>query len=251
MTNPDAIRLAQTLEWRETGEGAPLLLVHGIQGTADAWSPLLPALSARRCTAPNLPGRGLSPRWCEGSGVPLERYYHLDHYADLIQALLLKLREQHGRPVALAGWSMGVSVILNLLARHGDRLVDRVVLISGTACASPGAVWFHGETPEVLAEEARERARRLGLKAVADADAVAATWASVRGADLRDAARGIRVPTLVVHGEQDDQCPLEHGRWLADNVRQAKWLPLVDVGHSALGACPDDLGSSMSSFLKH
>jgi pimeloyl-ACP methyl ester carboxylesterase len=251
MLNPDASRLAQTLEWRETGAGAPLLLVHGIQGTADAWSPLLPSLSAWRCVLPNLPGRGLSPRWHEGAALARERYYHLDHYADLIQALLLKLRQMHGRPVALAGWSMGVSVILNLLARHGDAEVDRLVLISGTACATPGAVWFQGETPASLAAEARERAQRLGLKAVADADAVASTWASVRVADLRDAARTIRRPTLVVHGEHDDQCPLDHGRWLASNVPQAQWLPLAGVGHSALGACPADLGSSMSAFLRH
>jgi len=251
MTNTDASRLAQTLEWRETGAGAPLLLVHGIQGTADAWSPLLPSLTAWRCVAPNLPGRGLSPRWHEGAALARDRYYHVDHYADLVQALVVKLREAHAQPVALAGWSMGVSVILNLLARHGDESVGRLVLISGTACATPGAVWFHGETPEALAEEARARAQRLGLTAVADADAVAATWASVRGADLRDAARAIRRPTLVVHGEHDDQCPLDHGRWLARNVPQAQWLPLAGVGHAALGACPADLGSSMSTFLKH
>jgi pimeloyl-ACP methyl ester carboxylesterase len=251
MINPDASRLAQTLEWRETGAGAPLLLVHGIQGTADAWSPLLPSLSGWRCALPNLPGRGLSPRWREGAPLPRDRYYHLDHYADLVQALLLKLHQVHGQPVALAGWSMGVSVILNLLARHGDAEVARLVLISGTACATPGAVWFHGDSPEALAEEARLRAQRLGLKAVADADAVAATWASVREADLRDVARAIRRPTLVVHGERDDQCPLEHGQWLAGNIPQARWLRLAGVGHAALGACPDDLGSSMSTFLKH
>lgn len=251
MRNPDASRLAQTLEWREMGQGAPLLLVHGIQGTADAWSLLLPSLSSWRCVAPNLPGRGLSPRWREGAGLSREDYYHLDHYADLIHALVLKLHQAHGRPVALAGWSMGVSVILNLLARHGDAPVDRLVLISGTACATPGAVWFVGETPQALAEEAQARAQRLGLKAVADADAVAATWASVRKADLRDAARGIRCPTLVVHGELDDQCPLDHGRWLAGHVPQAQWMPLAGVGHAALGACPAELGYSMSTFLGH
>jgi pimeloyl-ACP methyl ester carboxylesterase len=249
MLNPVESRLAQTLEWREAGRGAPLLLVHGIQGTADAWAPLLPALVGRRCVLPNLPGRGLSPRWHADEPLPHERYYHLDHYADLVQALLVALRERHGTPVALAGWSMGVSVILNLLSRHGDADVERLVLVSGTACATPGAVWFRSETPQALEEEARTRAERLGLKAVADADAVAATWASVRGADLRDAARGIRCPTLVVHGELDDECPLDHGRWLADHVPGAHWLLLPGVGHAALGQAATTLGSSMSAFL--
>ncbi|AOS79104.1 hydrolase [Hydrogenophaga sp. PBC] len=250
MANPSIHRSAQTLECRSAGQGAPLLLVHGIQGTADAWSPVLPALLRRRCTLPNLPGRGLSPRWSAAEALPRERYYHVDHYADLVHALAMDLAERTGQPVALAGWSMGVSVILNLLARHGDAGLERLVLVSGTACATPGAVWFRGETPEALAQEARDRAERLQLKAVADADAVAATWASVRHADLRAAARGIRLPTLVAHGERDDECPFEHGRWLAEHVPGARWLPLPGVGHSAMAQADDTLGSSMSEFLK-
>lgn len=251
MPYPAAFRLAQTLELREAGNGAPLLLLHGIQGTAEAWAPLLPALAGRRCVLPNLPGRGLSPRWSAAETIGHGRYHHLDHYADLVHALLLRLSERHGTRVALAGWSMGVSVILNLLARHGGDHVERLVLISGTACATPGAVWFHSETPEALAQEARERAERLGLRAVADPDAVAASWASVRGADLREAAGQIRCPVLVAHGELDDDCPLAHGEWLARHIPAARWLPLPGIGHAALGAATAVLGSSMSAFLSH
>lgn len=249
MPYPAAFRLAQTLELRESGDGAPLLLLHGIQGTADAWAPLLPALAARRCAAPNLPGRGLSPRWNAASALSAERYYHLDHYADLVQALLEALSERHGTRVALAGWSMGVSVILQLLARHGQDRIERLLLISGTACATPGAEWFRSETPEALAQEARERAERLGLSAVADPEAVAASWASVRQSDLRAAAQAIRCPTLVAHGELDQDCPLAHGQWLARHIPGAEWLPLPGIGHAALGSASAALGSSMSAFL--
>ncbi len=86
--------------------------------------------------------------------MPRERYYHLDHYADLVHALVVALRERHGAPVALAGWSMGVSVILNLLSRHGDADIECLVFVSGTACATPGAVWFRSDTPQALEEEA-------------------------------------------------------------------------------------------------
>ncbi|WP_322470667.1 alpha/beta hydrolase [Hydrogenophaga sp. SNF1] len=249
MANPSIDRSAQTLECRLVGQGAPLLLLHGIQGTSEAWAPVLPALLARRCVLPNLPGRGLSPRWRADQPMAHASYYHLDHYADLVHALVTELAQRTGSPVAVAGWSMGVSVILNLLARHGDAALERLVLVSGTACATPGAVWFRGETPEALEREARERAERLQLKAVADADAVAASWASVRGADLRAVARGIRRPTLVVHGDRDGDCPFEHGRWLADHVPGAAWLPLPGVGHSVMTQAGEALGSSMSAFL--
>lgn len=249
MVSSETSRCARALEIRQAGRGRPLLLVHGIQGTSEAWSPLLPALLGRRCVLPNLPGRGLSPRWSADEERPRERYYHLDHYADLLQALLRGLHESLGAPVAVAGWSMGVSVILSMLARHGDEGIDRLVLLSGTACATPGAVWFQGQTPEALADEARARAERLGLKSVADADAVAASWESVRRADLREAARGIRCPTLVAHGELDDQCPLAHGQWLAGHIPGASWLPLAGVGHAVMSEAASSLGSSMSAFL--
>lgn len=249
MRSPETSLTARSLETRSAGSGAPLLLVHGIQGTAEAWAPVLPVLLGRRCVLPNLPGRGLSPRWSAEAGLPIERYYHLDHFADLLHALLQQLLEQHRAPVALAGWSMGVSVILTMLARHGDAGVDRLVLVSGTARANPGAVWFQGDSPRALAEEAYERAERLGLTAVADADAVAASWAAVRGADLRDVACAIRVPTLVAHGELDDQCPIAHGRWLANHIHGADCLPLPGVGHAALAQAASPLGSSMSAFL--
>lgn len=249
MNNRNTNLTAQALELRQAGSGAPLLLVHGIQGTADAWSPLLSGLSGRRCVLPNFPGRGLSPRWSTSEHLSRSSYYHLDHYADLLQVLLRDLCQRHAAPVALAGWSMGVSVILNMLSRHGDEGVDRLVLVSGTACATPGAVWFHSETAQALAEEAQARAVRLNLRAVADAEAVAASWASVRGADLRDAARAIRRPTLVAHGDLDDQCPPAHGRWLAEHVQGASWQPLPGVGHAALTEGAADLGFSMRAFL--
>jgi pimeloyl-ACP methyl ester carboxylesterase len=246
----DTSRIAASLELRQAGAGAPLVLIHGIQGTADAWSPVLPHLLRRRCVAPNLPGRGLSPRWTAAETRTHDAYYHIDHYADLVHALLHGLRSRHDGPVALAGWSMGVSVILSLLARHGQAGIDRIVLVSGTACAVPGAVWFRGESAREVAEEAHARARRLGLTAVADADAVAASWASVRAADLRTAAQAVTVPALVIHGEADDQCPLAHGLWLADHLRASRWMPLPGVGHAALSQATTTVGEAMRAFLE-
>lgn len=51
----------------------------------------------------NLLGRGLTPCWSEDEPLPQERYYLLDHCADLLQGLLIDLREHLGAPVALAG----------------------------------------------------------------------------------------------------------------------------------------------------
>lgn len=234
-----------SLDCRVFGRGRPLVLLHGIQGTAEAWMPVAQRLAAtHRCVLPNLPGRAASPRWRTADDGLIERYYHLDHYADLLHELLQAI----GQPVALAGWSMGVSVILRMAALHGLDAVERLVLVSGTMRAGPPeATWFHAADIEALRTEAQQRAERLGLTQVADAEAVAWSWQSARGLDLAAGAARIQRPTLVVHGETDDQCPLSHGRALADAVAGSHWLPLPGVGHNVLSAEPARLAAAMTA----
>lgn len=231
---PSCSSLLGSLDCRVFGRGRPLVLLHGIQGTAEAWLPVAQRLAAtHRCVLPNLPGRAASPRWRTADDGPIERYYHLDHYAGLLHELLQAI----GQPVALAGWSMGVSVILRMAALHGLGAVERLVLVSGTMRAGPPeATWFHSTDIDALRTEAQQRAERLGLTQVADAEAVAWSWQSARGLDLAAGAARVQVPTLVVHGETDDQCPVGHGRALAAAIDGAGWLGLPGVGHNVLSA---------------
>jgi len=235
------LRLLGGLECHLMGEGPPLVMIHGIQGTAEAWRPVARLVAAhRRCVMPNLPGRGESPRWTPARG-PVDAYYHLDRFASELRGLL----DCIGEPTTLAGWSMGVSVILRMLELHGAAGVSGLALASGTACATPGAQWFRGDNPEAVAREAKARAARLGLTAVADADAVAHAWFSVRDADLRAALGRIVVPTLVLHGDDDDQCPLAHGCALAQAIPGARLRVLAGVGHNPLAACPAEVAGEL------
>lgn len=51
------------------------------------------------------------------------------------------------------------------------------------------------------------------------------------GWSLRDRLGGITAPTLVLHGTTDPLFPLEHGEALAREIRHARLVPLVGVGH--------------------
>ncbi|WP_371348849.1 alpha/beta fold hydrolase [Ancylobacter sp. IITR112] len=201
------------------------VLVHGIQGTAAAWAEIAPRLDAGRAVLmPNLRGRGRSPSPGDIAA------YSLDHFADDLAAVIAAAPA----PVTLVGWSMGVLVALTYLARFGARGLDGLVLASGTAHPGREAVWFHAETPEGVAQEAAARAARLGLTASATPTAVAGAWASVRAADLRPGLARITLPTLLLHGERDDQCPLAHGRVIAAGIAQASLEIWPGAGHNLM-----------------
>src|SRR4051812_47796127 len=70
---------------RETGQGVPMLLLHGSPDTGAMWLPLMERLKDKvRAIALDLPGFG-------GSLLPADFTLTLDHYADFINTLLDKL----------------------------------------------------------------------------------------------------------------------------------------------------------------
>jgi pimeloyl-ACP methyl ester carboxylesterase len=64
----------------------------------------------------------------------------------------------------------------------------------------------------------------------ADGDSIHGFFSAIPEIDVRDAAKVLEVPTLVIHGRDDDTVPLESGRVIASLVRGAKF-EVVDGGH--------------------
>jgi 2-succinyl-6-hydroxy-2,4-cyclohexadiene-1-carboxylate synthase len=113
------------VEDRGEGVGAPLLLLHGFTGSAEAWGdPLLRSLaSRRRVIVPDLPGHGGSPV------VPRGRLT----LPALVEDLCSLLDRSGVARAVWVGYSMGGRVALGAGVLRPER-VDRLVLES----ASPG-----------------------------------------------------------------------------------------------------------------
>jgi len=221
------------------GQGMPLVAVHGIQGTRAAWVPAADLLGQKHSfVLPNLRGRGSAAR-----GVAPEDYT-LDRYADDLGVAI----ERHvgGHRYVLAGWSLGVSVALQYLSRPHAARPAGLVLASGTPCLAQ-VRWFSGEGAALRADIAA-RERRLGLAEAADHDAVAHTWTAVSGSDQRPSLARIDVPTLVLHGRDDDDCPWQHGAWLAAGLPHARMVTLEGVGHGLLGHATARVASEIARF---
>ena len=60
----------------------------------------------------------------------------------------------------------------------------------------------------------------------------------------------IRVPTLVVHGEQDRLIPVQNGRIVARRIRGARFIPLPNAGHMMITDQPESCIEAMKGFLE-
>ena len=113
------------LRYLVAGEGDPLVLVHGLGGSAANWLALAPLLlPGRRLIVPELPGHG-------GSS-PLPAAPSLNPYADLLGLLL----EHEGvAPGAVVGHSLGGAIALRLAIRRPEA-VSSLVLAAAAGISS-------------------------------------------------------------------------------------------------------------------
>ena len=100
-----------------SGEGTPVLLLHGVPETSTCWTALLPRLAVgRRVLAPDLPGLGASS-YSGPYDVP-----------SLVRQLVALLDEVvPGQRVDVVGHDWGGSLALALTAAHSDRVRRLVV----------------------------------------------------------------------------------------------------------------------------
>jgi 2-succinyl-6-hydroxy-2,4-cyclohexadiene-1-carboxylate synthase len=126
---------------------ADLVLLHGFTQTGRSWQPVAHALAGRyRAIAPDLPGHGDFASRRPASFAACDAY---------LRALT------DGRPVTLAGYSMGGRIALHAALSLGG-VVERLVLIG----ASPG-IADAGERAARAAEDAAlaDRIEAIGVEA--------------------------------------------------------------------------------------
>ena len=68
--------------------------------------------------------------------------------------------------------------------------------------------------------------------------------------DLRDIIPDIKIPVLIIHGEKDNVCPVETGKYLAENLPDARLEIFKDSGHAPFLTKHKKFNSLVKGFLK-
>ncbi len=231
------------------GEGDVLLFIHGLGGSMNAWTPLLPALSRQRCVRIEMPGSARSH-----AAYDLDE--HTPHKGQLSIAVfvgtLLKVCAALGiKRAHVAGHSLG-TITAQHLAVAAPGLVRSLSLFGAMAEALPAQ--------RLAMRERAAVARAEGMFGIAEAVSNAALSASTREghplavAYVRESvaaqpaegfarscialaqstaapAHAITCPVLIINGDEDVVTPLSGARQLASQLLQARVEVLSRCGH--------------------
>lgn len=234
--------------YHDEGSGQPVVLVHGSGPGVSAWANwrlTMPQLARRfRVLAPDIMGFGYTDR-------PSPARYDLDSWTSHLVGFLDAM-ELHR--VALVGNSFGGALALNVAARHPDR-VSRLVLMGSVGAPfeiTPGleAVW--GFQPSLsamrhlldifahdrdLVDDDLARLRLAAATRPGVQEAYAAMFPEPRQAHV-DAltvddhlVRAIRIPTLLVHGRDDQVIPISTSLHLHHALDRSELHVFGQCGH--------------------
>lgn len=216
----------------EYAPGLPVLFLHGLGCSGDAWQPVLDTLAAGGCAqtvaAPDLPGYGHSG--CEGG--PLDMEALADWAARLLDQLGLER-------VHVAGHSMGCQIALALARRHPAR-VGGLALIGPTTGRGVVPLWRYavGLVLDGLCEPLRYNLTLLRMyREMGFVRYVATMRRMMQDAPLACAGE-VSAPCLVLLGARDQVVPLQAARALAAALPQARVVQIPGGAHAAQFSSP-------------
>lgn len=261
------------IHYKDWGSGTPVVFSHGWPLQSDAWEDQMIFLASHgyRVIAHDRRGHGLSSASWTGNDM--------DTYADDLGTLLDALDI---KDAVLVGHSTGGGEVARYIGRHGEDRVAKAALIAAVppqmvqSPTNPGGLpisVFDGIRAGVLADRSQffkdlsepfYGANREGSKVSQgqrDTFWLQGMQCSIKGAydcikqfsetDFTEDLKKITVPTLVVHGSDDQIVPIDAaGKASAKIVKNAKLVIFEGAPHGLPTTHKDRLNEELLAFIK-
>jgi non-heme chloroperoxidase len=253
--------------------GPVVVFSHGWPLNADSWESQMQFLAEKglRVIAHDRRGHGRSSQPWAGNTM--------DQYADDLDAVLRALDVKRA---TLVGFSTGGGEVARYVGRHGTARVAKVVLVSAVTPIMGASPTHPNGVPEAVFDSLRKASldnraqlykdiaggpffgfNRPGAKpsaGLADSFYVQgmqagskATYDSIEAffhSDFREDLKKVNVPTLVIHGADDQIVPIETtGRATARLVKGARLIEYADGPHGITDTHKDRLNQDLLDFI--
>jgi len=259
--------------YNDWGKGQPIVFSHGWPLTADAFEDQMFYLASRgyRCIAHDRRGHGRSSQPWNGNDM--------DTYADDLAALVEALNLESAIHV---GHSTGGGEVARYIGRHGTKRVAKAVLIGAVpplmlkTSANPGGLpidVFNGIRAGVLADRSqffkdltlpfygynrpgakisegvRESFWRQGMMA-----GFPASYFCIKAfseTDLTEDLKRFDVPTLILHGDDDQIVPIGASALLSAKLVKGATLKVYKgASHGMCTTQKDEINEELLAFVK-
>jgi non-heme chloroperoxidase len=259
--------------YKDWGSGQPVVFSHGWPLSADAWEDQMFFLASRgyRCIAHDRRGHGRSSQPWHGND--------LDTYADDLAALVQALDLKNAIHV---GHSTGGGEVARYVGRHGTKRVAKAVLIGAITplmlktAANPGGTpieafdqlraavqadrsqfWkdlslpFYGynRPGAKVSEGVRESFWLQGMMA-----GFPASYFCIKAfseTDLTDDLKKIDMPTLILHGDDDQIVPIADSALLSAKIVKGAVLKVYKgASHGMCTTLKDQVNEELLAFFK-
>jgi pimeloyl-[acyl-carrier protein] methyl ester esterase len=260
-TAPDGAHIA----YRDEGEGRPLVLLHGLMAHSGFFAPQAALERDFRLISIDLRGHGASR--AAGGALTVEQ----------LAGDVAGIADSLGLEGAIGiGWSLGASVLWQVLAGPAGGRFAGAVVVDMTARVMNGGDWQLGLSPEAcdartaaiaedfetfavaagqaifaqpIAEAFRDRAAWASLEfARNDPAAIGSLWASLVARDFRPLLGRIRQPTLIVHGAHSQLYGGATARHLAGVLPDAEVIEFAASGHAPQIEEPEKFNETVRAF---
>lgn len=231
--------------YEEFGKGQPVVLLHAFPLSRQMWKPQIETLVEANCRVitPDFPGFGDTPMVSKTSTM--------EDLANGVAELLHHLKIEKA---TIGGLSMGGYVTLNLYRLHPnlfskmiladtssfadteEKRAGRFKLIGETEAKGMSAI-VDGMLPKLTSDYTKENNPNLisqleeqFLQTNANA-AIAALRGMAQRKDHTEMLENIKVPTLLVFGEEDKVTDLEGAKVLDARIPNSRLIVIEKIGH--------------------
>jgi pimeloyl-ACP methyl ester carboxylesterase len=240
-----------TGQWPLQKHRPSLIFLHGAGQSARFWEQQIDALTGQTNTvALDLPGHGAS----RGPGAD-----DVVTYARSVEQLLNTLTPP--LPV-ICGLSMGGAVALELLIRRKVPLCGGILISSGARLRVAPAVFEAVAKADdsflnllvAYAVPPRNRSRsvvdQLAACTTAPATVAAGDFTACDRFDRLQQLDRIRLPVLVIGGDQDQLTPPKYARYLHEKIADSRLATISQAGHFAPLEQPLAVNRALGSFIE-